>query len=250
VSFWSRTLSLLLLLRRLSVFQVHVNKIASVHQTSSHFSPFRSRYTLTFLRAADRISHTMAALEAAALSGELFQPRRSPSPARSLSTASEPNTDDELGSDLSRPTSTSLSSHNAAPSRGGAQTGPKGVINDRDNQRHSDRLAQSAQRLQIVESQKKKTMLGVTSVEEDDLREKERLLKESEEEAIAREQWRAKRRAEMEKVERDGGEENHRGHRRGGLREVGKEGFLTAVEKRGWTVVLIYEPVRLVTLSN
>ena len=188
----------------------------------------------------------MAALEAAALSGELFNPRRSLSPARSLSTASEPNTDDELGSDISRPSSPHLPSHTTASSRGGAQTGPKGVINDRENQRHSDRIAQSAQRVQLVENQKKKTMIGVTSLEEDSLREKERLLKESEEDALAREQWRARRRAEIERGEKGSGEEEYRGHRRGGLREVGKEGFLSAVEKRGWTVVLIYESVGIV----
>ena len=190
----------------------------------------------------------MAALEAAALNGELFNPHRSPSPARSLSTASEPNTDDELGSDISRASSPGPS-HPSAPTidmagRGGAKTGPKGVINDREAQRHSDRLAQSAQRLQMAEQQRRKTMIGVTSTEEDELREEERLLKESEEDAIAREQRRVRRRAEIEK-EQDGGSVNdvHREYRRGGLREVGKEGFLSAVERPGWTVVLIYEPV-------
>lgn len=94
-------------------------------------------------------------------------------------------------------------------------------------------------------------MVGVTSLEEDDLREKERLLKELEDDAFAREQWRASRRAELEKPkEVEVGREDYRGYRRGGLREVGKEGFLNAVEKRGWTVVLIYEPVRLGTLVH
>ncbi len=30
---------------------------------------------------------------------------------------------------------------------------------------------------------------------------------------------------------------------RGGLKEVGKEGFVLAVERRGWVIVLVYEPV-------
>jgi hypothetical protein len=32
---------------------------------------------------------------------------------------------------------------------------------------------------------------------------------------------------------------------RKGLREVGKEGFVSAVEREGWVVVVIYEPVSL-----
>jgi hypothetical protein len=195
----------------------------------------------------------MDKLETAALNGELFNPHRSPSPARSLSP--EPNTDDELGSDISQPSSPARAAPQqyAPPSRdGGAQTGPKGVITDRKNQRLADRLAQETQRLQVIEAQQKKALTGATSQREDELRERERLLKESEEDGLAREQWRAQRRVELERERRgDGKYDEHDGVRgsrsargQGGLREVGMEGFLEAVERPGWAVILIYEPVR------
>lgn len=205
------------------------------------------------MRAAQAISSIMDKLETAALNGELFNPHRSPSPARSLSP--EPNTDDELGSDISRPTSptdrTAPQQFAPPPRADGAQTGPKGVITDRKNQRLADRLAQETQRLQVIEAQQRKALTGSTSQREDELRERERLLKESEEDGLAREQWRAQRRAELE-AEKYGGEkyqdypgtrgiQNGRGQ--GGLREVGMEGYLEAVERPGWAVILIYEPV-------
>lgn len=200
----------------------------------------------------------MDKLETAALNGDLFNPHRSPSPARS--TSPDNNTDDELGSDISRPASpVQAPPPYAAPSRGaGAQTGPKGVITDRKNQRLADRLAQETQRLQVIEAQQRRALTGATSQGEDELRERERLLEESEEDGLAREQWRAQRRAELERQR--GGEdryEDHPGARalmngrgQGRLREVGMEGFLEAVERPGWAVILIYEPVSGSQLSR
>lgn len=90
-------------------------------------------------------------LEQLVLSGELFQggqgdgfgpePSRSPG---SSNAGSVPNTDDELGSDLSDNEGASVPStaaDAAGPERSGARTGPKGVIRDRDVQRAADKEA-------------------------------------------------------------------------------------------------------------
>jgi hypothetical protein len=182
----------------------------------------------------------MAALENAALNGDLFRPHRSPSPARSLS-PDQTNTDDELGSDLSRPPSpphTEPSSF-SGPSDGGPQTGVKGVKNDRDTHRRATRLARDLEKRAIIADQEKHAIVGATSTEEDELRDQERATQESQEYAWAREKWRASRKAEILR-----GAEETSGGRSSGLREVSKSGFLHAVENPGWTVILIYETVR------
>jgi hypothetical protein len=187
---------------------------------------------------------SMADLEAAALSGDLFRPR-SPSPTRSASTASPVNTDDELGSDLSdsppHSPSVNASQANLLP-REGAQTGPKGVIEDR----RAENLRVMAERKAVLRrtrlEQKQRAIIAETVEEEAQRRERE-----AREEEDARVRWRRNRREELELERR---EQNEGGNgvvtKRGGLREVGQGGFVLAVERVGWVVVLIYEPVRLV----
>jgi hypothetical protein len=68
--------------------------------------------------------------------------------------------------------------------------------------------------------------------------------REAAEDALARERWRAQRRAEIERERNKGREEDGvRRSKMGGIREVGREGFIRAVEREGWVLVLIYEPV-------
>ena len=76
----------------------------------------------------------------------------------------------------------------------------------------------------------------LTLEEEGKLREREKLVEDEED----MERRRRKRRGEMEaeKLDDGGG-----WMKRGGLREIGKEGFVRAVERPGRVVVLIYEPV-------
>jgi hypothetical protein len=69
------------------------------------------------------------------------------------------------------------------------------------------------------------SIVGNTWKEEEDMRAKEK----DQEGGI--EEWRKGRIEEMKA--------------RKGLREVGKEGFVSAVEREGWVCVLIYEPVSL-----
>jgi hypothetical protein len=201
----------------------------------------------------------MADLEAAALSGDLFRPR-SDSPTRSESTSSPLNTDDELGSDLSRPSSPHGSNANllsqpsqpsaAAPSHSGAQTGPKGVISDRRAQRSQAREDGERDRRAVRAEQERRTIVAETVEQERVRREKEERDREAWEREREREEeenrlkWRRQRREELER-ERGGGERaGEAALKRGGLREVGKEGVLMAVERPGWVVILIYEPVR------
>ena len=193
----------------------------------------------------------MSKLEAAALDGTLFESHRSPSLQRSNS-PSPPNTDDEHGSDLSPPASPSRLPPSSTINAHDPQTGPKGVITDRQAHiRHAREEKVRAGR-DIRERQERRKIIASTVHEEDMLRaeDEERLLKPSAlprqagqddlEDEKYREQWRATRRAEMEGKSKslDGG-----GKR--GLREIGQEGFLSAVERPGWVVILIYEPVRL-----
>lgn len=188
-------------------------------------------------------------LEQAALSGELFQPR-SNSPTRSDSTSSPLNTDDELASDLDLDDDEDDHKDGFVsqrhPSRGrpgegatgdsttaliepqeGPRTGIKGVINDKkaytaytrsETRDKARELRRKMERTAITSKapQSTKTMSGAGGQGDGD----------------ARDAWRTQRIMELELT-------------RKGLREVGKEGFVHAVEKAGWVLVLIYEPVRL-----
>jgi hypothetical protein len=167
------------------------------------------------------------ALEEAALSGALFRPaERSGSPTHSdISTSSEPDSDDEL---LSNPMpgpgesqSALLPEHEAEHARG-AQTGIKGVLNDKKAYTRSIRARGVKEAEEIRKRMEGVAITGSTWEEEERMWEKEKG-------GDGVEEWRRKRMAEMKG--------------KGGLREVGKEGFVAAVERKGWVVVLIYEPV-------
>lgn len=168
-------------------------------------------------------------LEEAALSGALFQPaERSGSPTHSdISTSSEPNTDDELFSDLDNPSgpsesSTALLPEHEASHAAGPQTGIKGVLNDQNAHARSSRARGIKEAEEVRKRMEKVAIVGNTWQEEEEARKKEK-------EGDGVEEWRKKRMMEMKG--------------KGALREVGKEGYVTAVEREGWVVVLIYEPV-------
>ncbi|KAL7420858.1 hypothetical protein Q5752_004811 [Cryptotrichosporon argae] len=169
-------------------------------------------------------------LATAALDGSLFQPR-SASPARSASTESAPNTDDELGSDLSRPASP-IASRAAPMGHDGAQTGVKGVIADNEAAGRAAAGEERRARVEAARSVEARKMVAQTAGEEDAARRREEREQERAEEEDVRDSRRRQRMAEM----RD------EGAKRGGLKEVGSEGFVAAVERPGWVVVLIYEP--------
>lgn len=180
-------------------------------------------------------------LEEAALSGKLFQPPSRPtSPSRSED--EEPNTDDELGSDLSRPTSPQPNQAETMP-REGAQTGPKGVLADRSQSRREQESLAALQLDEVKRAQKNNAMVAMTVDEEE--AEKRRLVAEAEsrEDDIARMKWRRERREELERARREGGQEENVEHRKGGLREIDGDQFVYAVERPGWVVVLVYEQV-------
>ncbi|OCF33638.1 hypothetical protein I316_04712 [Kwoniella heveanensis BCC8398] len=212
-------------------------------------------------------------LEAAALNGSLFTFQDSlPSPSRSASSSSPQNTDDELGSDLeddnddgpSTAQSSILGRRGDTSGRGaprvrsppvehdGPQTGPKGVIEDR---RAANTHAKQERERQVAEQlaeANRRALVGLTIDEEDKLRRKEKQQDdEKEDEELA--EWRRRRKAQLV-GDRDPQDEDELPDRsdwdairresvkRGGLRELGAEGFVDAVEKPGWVAVLIYEP--------
>ncbi|KAK4685674.1 hypothetical protein P7C73_g4471, partial [Tremellales sp. Uapishka_1] len=179
------------------------------------------------------------ALEQAALSGALFQVR-SHSPARSTSTVSVANTDDDLGSDLSRPSSP-MATKGAPLGHDGPQTGPKGVLEDKKAQGRHERSERALQHAAVLAEQERRKMVAMTVAEENAERAREKLAEEEEskEDAEARAKWRRARREELEKQK---SQEPSRTGKRGGLKEVGGEGFVLAVERPGWVVVLVYEP--------
>lgn len=163
--------------------------------------------------------------------------RETPSP--------EPNTDDELGSDLDDFVPEPPASSSKAGSS--TRTGPKGVIQDQKDAIERNRLAQLAGRIEGNRVMEGKALLGATWDEEERLKEREKsqVEKDGEDDQEAMRVWREKRMDEL----RNGGQ----GERRGFLREVGMDGYLSAVEKGdGWVIVLVYEPVspRLFMLSR
>ncbi|ORY20385.1 hypothetical protein BCR39DRAFT_555374 [Naematelia encephala] len=183
----------------------------------------------------------MSNLEQSALDGSLFRalthsPGRSPSP----STPSPINTDDELELSPSPSASHGGGTSPTVISQGqqqGAQTGPKGVISDR--RAHASAIVQERKRRvrQVVKEQERKGIVAKTVHEESD--DQERLIAQSEHTEQGVRAWREQRRRELEGMGSVAGELSGQ---KGGLREVGKEGFVAAVERPGWVVVLIYEP--------
>lgn len=184
-------------------------------------------------------------LEQAVLSGAMFrdpsslvsefraEDRQTPSP--------EPNTDDELGSDYSPPSSPRQQQATAegASSR---STGVKGVIKDQKAAALRAREQQLARRLLANEALEERALLAPTWVEDDELRARE----QTEAGERARRWARTPGSGLVNSLSRSGGEgERHRpGGKRGFLREVSSDGFLNAVDQAaGWVVVLVFEPV-------
>ncbi len=60
-----------------------------------------------------------------------------------------------------------------------------------------------------------------------------------------RQSWLRKRQAELENHHDLDDEYDKRDMKRTRMREVGEEGFLNAVERKGWVLIMLYEPVRL-----
>lgn len=187
-------------------------------------------------------TNTMAALENAALDGTLFS-NRSISPSRhSVDSRDEEDSED----DLSRPSSPlaaapPASSHpyasSPSPRRKGPKTGPKGVIADqRSAKAHA--AAQSRAELQSTRARQEKGAITASTVHDEDvLRSKMAETRitdqEKREEDDLEAKWRAQRMATLQAG-------------RGGLREIGAATFLSTVERKGWALVLIYEPVSCV----
>lgn len=167
------------------------------------------------------------ALEEAALSGALFKdnyrpPERSGTPEPSdLGSESE---DDNPIQRTAGDSTTGLIEQDELHSKG-AQTGIKGVLNDKKAHNRSTVSKEKEERRQLKEGMEKMSIVANTWSEEEALREKEK------EGDGGLDGWRKARIEEMKA--------------RKGLREVGKEGFVGAVERSGWVVVLIYEPVSL-----
>jgi hypothetical protein len=167
------------------------------------------------------------ALEEAALSGALFKdnyrpPERSGTPEPSDS-GSEPDSDYENHERVGESTEGLIEEDEIHAK--GAQTGIKGVLNDKKAHTRSTQSKEKEERRGLKERMEKMSIVGNTWKEEEDMRAKEK----DQEGGI--EEWRKGRIEEMKG--------------RKGLREVGKEGFVSAVEREGWVVVLIYEPVSL-----
>jgi hypothetical protein len=164
------------------------------------------------------------ALEEAALSGALFQPReRSGTPTRSddgSESGSEVDNDTPPsgGGGATESSTALIPGYDEAHSKG-AQTGIKGVINDKKAHTRSTTAKHRDEQRELKDRMENMAIVGNTWKEEEEIRAREDGIDD----------WRKKRMDEM-KLGR-------------GLREVGKEGFVGAVEKAGWVVVLIYEPV-------
>lgn len=141
----------------------------------------------------------------------------------------------------------------------GHHTGVKGVIDDR--KMHDSNAAaqkQSQATAKAIELQRK-ALVGLTIHEEAELVAKDK--KKEEEEDAELENWRKKRRDQLQRQktmqqedesqwdrQRQGdfayGEGNaEKGIRRGALREISEHNFVESVEREGWAIVLIYEPV-------
>ncbi|WRT70714.1 uncharacterized protein IL334_007712 [Kwoniella shivajii] len=207
-------------------------------------------------------------LETAALNGSLFTFDPSPSsPSRSASSISPDNTDDELGSDYDEPSNLIGGKRGDTSGRGvpdiengnrtvvehdGPQTGPKGVIEDRKAHNSHSRQIKERQNAERVSELNRRAIVGLTIHEEDQLRKREQAGQDD----VEVEEWRRKRKDQLRYQDRTGYDHDEGGNedekyrqygrresvKRGGLKEVGKEGFIDAVERNGWVVVLIYEP--------
>lgn len=130
-----------------------------------------------------------------------------------------------------------------------SKTGPKAVLADAENARllASERQRHAANGINEIA---KTFGRGLTVSEEDDLRRRE-----PKEHAVV-EDWRARRMTELRSAAREdttdddsddseGWESKVRKRRRGAVRQVDAQGLLAAIERPGWALLFIYEPVSL-----
>jgi len=186
----------------------------------------------------------MSGLEQAALDGTLFNSQPRPHRRRdSLSSASS-DSDSEADARYTGKTHTSSSvnrrpaghiarqsMYGPATPRRGAQTGPKGVINDHVAHQAAERKAKRASMQATRNAQERSAITAPTVHAEAEIAKKMEAAKLEDEDDEVRE-WRRKRLEELRSAQASAG-----------LREVGKHGFVGAVERAGWVCVLIYEPV-------
>ncbi len=183
-------------------------------------------------------SHTMPDdLETRLLDGQGLEAPQSASPARSPDSDAA-NTDDELGSDLSGPSSSGPRppddhATSALPPRDGPQTGIKGVIKDAEQRKAIDRELHR-QRVSQTNTHLLAQAFQAQTIEEEDAERKREQGGAADDEM--RKEWRRKR----ERLLR---EKTGNGTQRFGLREVGERTFVQAVERPGWVLVMIHEPV-------
>lgn len=141
----------------------------------------------------------------------------------------------------------------------GHHTGVKGVIDDRKMHDSNAAAQKQSQATARAIGLQRKALVGLTIHEEAELVAKDK--KEDVGEDSELENWRKKRRDQLqrEKImqqedesqwdrQRQGdfayGEWNaEMGIRRGALREISEHNFVESVEREGWAIVLIYEPV-------
>lgn len=183
----------------------------------------------------------MDPLEKAVLSGALFrdgaadmseyrhEDRQTPSP--------EPNTDDELGSDYSPPSSPRAGAADSGSNS--RSTGVKGVLKDHKDAARRTREDQIARRLLANEALEERALLGPTWQEDED----QRAFEQTEEGEAVR-KWERTPGADGRERPTNGAGAHAARDRKGYLREVSMQGYLSAVEDApGWVVILIFEPV-------
>lgn len=181
-------------------------------------------------------------LETRLLSGQGFSQPRSSSPTRSACTSSEPDTDDELGSDLSELSSPQHSDAVLAGiERKGPNTGVKGVIKDAQ---HRKAVEREIHRMKIAETNKylESKSFQAQTIDEEDKDKRNATENESVYNEEARQRWLRRRQAGIESQQETDDEDIERQRRKTRMREVGEEGFLDAVEREGWVLVMLYEP--------
>jgi hypothetical protein len=182
-------------------------------------------------------------LETRLLSGQGFSQPRSSSPTRSASTSSQPDTDDELGSDLSEPSSPQHpDAVLAGIERKGPNTGVKGVIKDAQ---HRKAVEREIHRMKIAETNKylESKSFQAQTIDEEDKDKRNAVENERGYNEEARQRWLRRRQAGIESQQDTDDEDIERQRRKTRMREVGEEGFLDAVEREGWVLVMLYEPV-------
>lgn len=129
-----------------------------------------------------------------------------------------------------------------------AHTGPKAVLADAS---HAQLLAAERDRHSAATMNEMAATFGrgMTVSEEEELRQKEQ------ETGVEMEEWRTRRMEELRSKTLDNSSDDHsddpegweskvRRRRRGAVRQVDAQGLLAAIERLGWALLFIYEPVR------